>query len=87
MVRLGIDVGGTFTDVVVIDEAKGTINLTKTPSVPQAPNKAVINGINKIVDMYDVDLSQVDFLIHGTTVATNALIERKGVPTALITTK
>ena len=87
MIKLGIDVGGTFTDLVVIDEDNGKINLTKVPSTPASPDKGVINGIEKISKIFSVDTEKIDFLIHGTTVATNALIERKGVKTAYITTE
>ena len=87
MYRLGIDVGGTFTDLVIINEKTKVIQLTKTPSTPKTPDRGVINGIHKVESMFGVDPRRVDFLIHGTTVATNALIERKGVKTALIVTK
>jgi N-methylhydantoinase A len=86
MYRLGIDVGGTFTDLVVIDEKTKAIRLTKTPSTPKSPDRGVLNGIRKVERVFGIDSKQLDFLIHGTTVATNALIERKGVKAGLIVT-
>jgi len=87
MLRLGVDVGGTFTDLVVFDERTGVINLTKVPSTPKSPDEGVVNGIRKIGDLFGARPGEIDFLIHGTTVATNALIERKGIEAALIVTQ
>ena len=87
MKKIGVDVGGTFTDLVVIDAQSGKIDLTKVPSTPQNPDRGVLNGIDKVSRLFSVQPEEVRFLIHGTTVATNALIERKGVETALIVTK
>lgn len=87
MKKIGVDVGGTFTDLVVIDEQSGKINLTKVPSTPKNPDRGVLGGIEKVARQFSVKPEEVQFLIHGTTVATNALIERKGVETALIVTE
>ena len=87
MITVGVDVGGTFTDLVIIDDATKAIRTTKVPSTPAAPDEAVINGIEKIAGMFAVDPAAIGFLLHGTTVATNALIERKGVEAALIVTE
>jgi len=87
MIKLGVDVGGTFTDLVLIDERTKMINITKVPSTPRSPDQGVLNGIKKVSTLFEIDPSKIDFLIHGTTVATNALIERKGIETALIVTK
>lgn len=87
MVKIGVDVGGTFTDFVIFDESEKTINIIKVPSTPKSPDKGVINGIKKASTLFDFHPRDIDFIIHGTTVATNSLIERKGVETALITTK
>jgi len=87
MYRLGIDVGGTFTDLVVIDEKTKVIRLTKTPSTPKSPDQGVINGIRKVEREFGIDPKRLGFLIHGTTVATNALIERKGVKAGLVVTR
>lgn len=85
--RLGIDVGGTFTDLVLIDEHTKKIHVTKVPSTPKSPDQGVIHGIRRASQLFGFKFAEIDFLIHGTTVATNALIERKGIETALITTE
>ena len=87
MIKMGIDVGGTFTDLVVIDDRDGRINLTKVPSTPKSPDQAVLNGIEKVSQLFAIDPREIDFLMHGTTVATNAIIERKGVDTAVVVTQ
>lgn len=87
MIKLGVDVGGTFTDLVMIDERSQGIHITKVPSTPQFPDRGVINGIKKVAGLFSIQPSEINFLIHGTTVATNALIERKGVKTALLVTE
>jgi N-methylhydantoinase A len=87
MIKLGVDVGGTFTDLVLIDDKTKRINITKVPSTPRSPDQGVLNGIKKVSSLFSVGPSGIDFLIHGTTVATNALIERKGIETALIVTQ
>jgi N-methylhydantoinase A len=85
--RLGIDSGGTFTDVVLFDEKSGKLNITKTPSTPQNPSIGVYKGFQKIIRQKAVDSKDISSLIHGTTVATNALLEYKGVKTALLLTR
>jgi N-methylhydantoinase A len=85
--RLGIDSGGTFTDVVLFDEETGKLKITKTPSTPQNPSIGVFNGLQKIVDQENLDSHDISSLIHGTTVATNALLEYKGVKAALVLTR
>ncbi len=87
MLSLGVDVGGTFTDLVLIDQDSKQIRYTKTPSTPKAPNEGVIHGIEKVMKTFNVAAEDISFLIHGTTVATNALIERKGMATALLVTR
>ena len=85
--RLGIDSGGTFTDVVLFDERTGGLALTKVPSTPADASIGVYNGVRKILEREGVDASDVSALVHGTTVATNALLEYKGVETALLLTR
>lgn len=84
--RLGVDTGGTFTDLCLFDEAAGRMEVAKVSSTPHDPAEAVINGLNQLIDRFDLDPTTIGFFIHGTTVATNALLEGKGAPTALITT-
>ncbi|MFB4162238.1 hydantoinase/oxoprolinase family protein [Alteribacillus sp. JSM 102045] len=81
--RLAIDVGGTFTDVFVFDENTGEISVTKTPSTPSNPERGILDGIAKA----EIDGEEIKIFSHGTTVGTNALIERKLPKTALVTTK
>ncbi len=84
--RIGIDVGGTFTDVVLIDDQTGQIHYTKTLTTPVNRAVGVINGLEKILGMATAKAEQIDYIVHGTTTGTNALIERKGARTGLITT-
>ena len=82
--RLAVDIGGTFTDVVL--EHDGGLEQLKLLTTPDAPERAVIDGVNAILAQTGIDASAVTLAIHGTTLATNALIERKGARTALVTT-
>lgn len=83
MYRLSTDVGGTFTDGVLLDEETGKITTSKVSSTPENPAVGTVEGIER----FDVPLREVSFLSHGTTVVINALIEGKGAKTALITTR
>ncbi|MEM9574247.1 MAG: hydantoinase/oxoprolinase family protein, partial [Pseudomonadota bacterium] len=84
-VRLGVDIGGTFTDVVL--ERGGNRFSTKVLTTYAAPEDAIIEGMKQVCEKADVTPAQIDQIIHGTTLATNALIERRGAKTALITTE
>jgi len=84
-VRLGVDIGGTFTDVVL--EKDGVPFSTKVLTTYTAPENAIIDGMHQVCAKADVTPVQIGQIIHGTTLATNALIERHGAKTALITTK
>ncbi|MFQ5594046.1 MAG: hydantoinase/oxoprolinase family protein [Anaerolineae bacterium] len=85
--RLGIDVGGTFTDVVLIDDRSGQIHYTKVLTTPRNPAEGVMSGIEKILADTGSTMDQVGYIVHGSTIGTNALIERKGAKTGLITTE
>jgi len=85
--RLGIDVGGTFTDLVLFCEESGTLVVEKVPSVPSDPSRGIMDGIEKILAGAGADPSAVGYVAHGTTVATNTLLQRHGARTALITTQ
>ena len=74
-VRIGIDTGGTFTDVVAVDEATGATTTTKTPSTPADPAEGFLTGIRKVLDMLELDGTAITAVSHGTTVATNQLLE------------
>ncbi len=86
--RIGIDVGGTFTDIVLIDDKGKRIHYTKVLTVPRSPAQGVLNGIEKILRIANATMADLDYMVHGhgTTIGTNALIERKGAKTGLITT-
>src|SRR2546427_623873 len=85
--RLGVDIGGTFTDLVVIDEATGTAGVGKVLTTPKDPAHGVEEGIRALLDDAGVRPDEVRAVVHGTTLATNALIEKKGAKTALLTTE
>jgi N-methylhydantoinase A len=85
--RVGIDIGGTFTDLVLLDEEAGELTQTKTPSTPSDPSIGAADGIEKLLEEADLAGEDVHRVIHGTTVATNAVIEHDGVDTALVTTE
>jgi N-methylhydantoinase A len=85
--RLGIDVGGTFTDLLLFNEKTGGMTLTKVSSTPQDQSIGVIQGIEKIANLEGIDPNDIKLILHGTTVATNAVLEGKGAKVGLITTK
>ena len=87
MRRIGVDVGGTFTDLILVDEAAGAITVDKVPSTPDDPARAVMTGVDALCGKAGVSLEAVDLLLHGTTVATNIAIEHKGAEVGLITTE
>ncbi|GMX67033.1 hydantoinase/oxoprolinase family protein [Paenibacillus elgii] len=84
---VGVDVGGTFTDVTLVDTRSGEILNHKVPSTPDDPSRAIMNGVEQILELNGVLVSEVRYLAHGTTVATNSLIERKGALTGLLVTE
>ena len=85
--RVGIDIGGTFTDLVLIDDASGERAIGKVLTTPDDPSEAVEQGLRGLLEREGVDASQLKTIIHGTTLVTNALIERRGTATALLTTE
>lgn len=86
-VRIGVDIGGTFTDVVLWDMEGAATHNTKLLTTPDDPSRAVMDGIGRILDQHGIAPGDVEAVIHGTTLVANALIERKGVKTGLITTR
>ena len=84
-IRAGVDIGGTFTDVAL--EVGDTLHTVKVLTTPAAPDDAVLDGLAKAADAAGIALGDIDLVIHGTTLATNALIERRGAKTALLTTR
>ncbi|HVL76766.1 MAG TPA: hydantoinase/oxoprolinase family protein [Noviherbaspirillum sp.] len=87
MYRIGIDVGGTFTDFTLLNEDTFEIAYFKISSTPKDPSEAIRNGIAQMLTEHRIAPEQLSFVGHGTTVATNMIIERRGVPTGLITTR
>jgi len=85
--RLGIDVGGTFTDLVLFSEESGAVVVEKVPSVPSDPARGIMDGIARILRAANAPAVAVSYVAHGTTVATNTLLQRNGARTALITTR
>ncbi|MCY7366308.1 MAG: hydantoinase/oxoprolinase family protein [Frankiaceae bacterium] len=84
--RLGVDVGGTFTDILLVDEASGRTWRAKTPSTPQDQSVGVLKGIEKVCGEAGIELRQIAQVLHGTTIATNAILEGKGARVGLVTT-
>jgi N-methylhydantoinase A len=85
--RLGADVGGTFTDLLLIREADGEVFTAKVPSTPDDPSLAVFNGIDRICRQSNVDRTDITHVMHGTTVATNAVLTGSGAKVGFITTQ
>lgn len=85
--RLGVDVGGTFTDLLLIDETTGETFRDKVPSTPSDPSQAVINGARGLCERQNIAADQIDLFLHGTTVATNAVLEKKIAKVGLIVTE
>ncbi|MEX2270017.1 MAG: hydantoinase/oxoprolinase family protein [Vicinamibacterales bacterium] len=86
-VRIGVDIGGTFTDLLLVNDLTGEISVGKTLTTPQDPSIAVVEETRKALASCRTPASEVQTVIHGTTLVTNSIIERKGAPTALITTR
>ena len=84
---VGVDVGGTFTDFFAYEIRTRVIHLFKTPSTPSNPAAAIADGLREMCQAFGIDAKGIDRLCHGTTVATNTLIQRKGASVAVITTQ
>ena len=87
MKRIGVDVGGTFTDLILVDEAAGKVTVDKIPSTPDDPSRAVVEGVLRLCAKAGVELAEVDGFLHGTTVATNIALTNSGAEVGLITTE
>ena len=86
--RLGVDVGGTFTDLFLVSEGNGGAQFrVKTPSTPHDPSEGVLTGVRRICDEAGIGVGELQNILHGTTVATNAVLESKGARVGLITTE
>ena len=87
MFKVGVDVGGTFTDVLLVDTKSSSFFTSKVPSTPEDSSKGVLNGIKKACELANVDMADIEVITHGTTVATNAILTGKGAKVGLVTTK
>jgi N-methylhydantoinase A len=85
--RIGVDIGGTFTDVVLVDERSGRIGLVKLPTTPNDFSRAVVAGLTNGIEREAIDPAEVALLAHATTIVTNALFEKKGARAGLVTTR
>jgi N-methylhydantoinase A len=85
--RLGVDVGGTFTDLLLVNEKTGALHTAKVPSTPDDSSRGVFNGINKVCEKASIEPGEITSVMHGTTVATNTILTGTGAKVGLITTK
>lgn len=85
--RLGVDIGGTFTDIALIDETTGRIYTDKVSSTPQDPSGGFMEAVQRLLAKQQIAAKDVAYIVHGTTIATNAIIEGKVAPTGFITTE
>ena len=87
MKRLGVDVGGTFTDLIYVDDEAGTILIHKIASTPDDPSRGTVQGIKELTEQAEVTPADLDQVFHGTTIATNIVIEHNGATVGMITTE
>src|SRR5262249_756038 len=85
--RIGIDIGGTFTDVALVEEQSGRIGVAKVPTTPADPAEGVLRALEAAMRRYAVSAADVGLLSHATTIVTNAILEKKGARAALVTTR
>ncbi len=84
---IGVDVGGTFTDLVYCDLATGRHAIHKVPTTPDDPSVAVVQGIAELCARHGIPAGEVEHVLHGTTTATNAVLENRGARTGMVTTR
>ena len=87
MKRLGVDVGGTFTDLIYVDDDSGTVLVHKVPTTPEDPSEGSVRGISELAANAGTAAADLDQVFHGTTIATNIVIEHNGATVGLITTE
>src|ERR1044071_5136843 len=85
--RIGVDIGGTFTDVALIDDVTGQIGVAKAPTTPRDFAQGVLTALDSAMRRYEVPAGDVGLLAHATTIVTNALLEEKGARAALVATR
>src|SRR5262245_50686614 len=84
--RLGIDIGGTFTDAILVDEVSGAIHVAKAPTTPEAPARGFMDVVGRLLERAGAAPAEVRSVVHATTVATNAIIEGKIARAGFVTT-
>jgi len=87
MILVGVDIGGTFTDIYMVNNDTGEQEIHKLNTTPEDPSKGALTGIQEVCELTDTDPAEVEYVLHGTTIATNAVLEREGVETGMITTE
>ena len=87
MKRIGVDVGGTFTDLIYVDDEAGVIRVHKLPTTPDDPSQGTIQGVKELAEEAGADPSALDQVFHGTTIATNIVIEHAGATVGMLTTE
>lgn len=85
--RIGIDIGGTFTDFAMVDDRNGDLVFEKLLTTPADPSIAVLDGLKRLIASTSIDIASVTDIVHGSTLVTNAVIERKGAPTGMLVTR
>ncbi|RYI87142.1 MAG: hydantoinase/oxoprolinase family protein, partial [Acetobacteraceae bacterium] len=85
-IRIAVDIGGTFTDLQIMDARDGAVRAWKTPTTPEDPSIGLLRGVGEAAGRFGFALDQVGLLLHGTTIATNAVLERKLARGVLLTT-
>ena len=85
-IRIAVDIGGTFTDLQILDARLGVAQAWKTPTTPEDPSLGLLTGVKEASERFGFALSDVGLLLHGTTIATNAVLERKLARGVLLTT-
>ena len=86
-VRVAVDIGGTFTDLQILDETTGIAHAHKVPTTPADPSEGLLDGLREATTRFGFDLAAVTAIMHGTTIATNAVLERKLPTGALMATR
>ena len=84
---IGVDVGGTFTDIVYCDMSTGEVAIHKVSTTPDDPSRAIIEGVTETCAANGIAPESIDYLLHGTTTATNAVLEHKGARTGMVTNR
>src|SRR5438876_1197240 len=87
MKRLGVDVGGTFTDLIYVDDESGSILVHKLATTPEDPSRGTVQGIRELTEQAGTSPAELDQVFHGTTIATNSVIEHNGARVGMITTE